>query len=449
MKSKLFGIIVAVLMLVGILFPLATPAKAEAPMPIIFVHGGSGSAAQFESQAMRFTSNGYPQNLIFAFEYDSSSWLSPAYQTATLARLDTFIADVKAATVADKVYILGHSLGTTVMHAYLATPARAANIAKYVNIDGRTALAPPGEVPTLAIWAGLGTPGRLIVGATNVTIPNQTHVQVATSAESFVEMYKFFTGNPPVTDQIVPEPPGQVRLAGRACFFPQNVGVEGATLQIWEVNGATGARISARPKATYPIGADGNWGPFKAQGLKHYEFVIVREGARPHHFYFEPFIRSDYLVRLNTSPPGGIGDYMDRSDGHSNLVITRNKEFWGDQGVNNDILQVNDVNIVTASYSLAKRVIGIFAYDRYADGVTVLTPPIPYYHAVTFMTGVDIYIPGADPPDGTISLVLTPRGGGGKTQVVNVPNWASSNHAISVPFNDYLQDVIAFPPGLN
>jgi len=41
-------------------------------MPVIFVHGGAGSAAQFESQAMRFTSNGYPAECIMAFEYDSS-----------------------------------------------------------------------------------------------------------------------------------------------------------------------------------------------------------------------------------------------------------------------------------------------------------------------------------------------------------------------------------------
>ena len=40
--------------------------------PIIFVHGGSGSGAQFESQAMRFTSNGYPQDHIRVLEYDSS-----------------------------------------------------------------------------------------------------------------------------------------------------------------------------------------------------------------------------------------------------------------------------------------------------------------------------------------------------------------------------------------
>ena len=36
--------------------------KASFPHnPVIFVHGSSGSASQFESQAMRFAGNGYPE----------------------------------------------------------------------------------------------------------------------------------------------------------------------------------------------------------------------------------------------------------------------------------------------------------------------------------------------------------------------------------------------------
>jgi len=447
-------------MLVTVLFPLAAPAGADNPIkPIIFVHGSGGSGAQFESQAMRLTSNGYPSNYLFAFEYNTSMPDTEG-SAARMARLDAFVDTVLTSTGADKVYLMGHSRGTTESFTYLGVPTRAAKIAKYVNIDGssgRTAI-----VPTLALWATRGwsyLPTNQIVEATNVFIPNQTHVQVATSAESFVEMYKFFTGNPPVTDQIVPEPPGQVRLAGRAMFYPQGTGVGDATLEIWEVNGDTGARISETPKATYTLSGsgftDGAWGPFKAQGLKHYEFVLLRAGARPHHFYFQPFMRSNYFVRLLTSQAGGIGDLMERSATTSALVITRNKEFWGDQGADNDVLTINGTSIINAATCpLIKGVyrtgvIGIFAYDRYLNGLTDVSAPIPTFFAVGFMTGVDIYMPAADPPNGTISLVLTPRGGGGKTQVINMLNWESLDHSVSAPFNDYLQDVIAFPPGLN
>ena len=58
----------------------------------MFVHGQFGSAQQFESQAMRFTSNGFPQDLLYAFEYDTSKTDNP------LADLDSFIDEVRRET---------------------------------------------------------------------------------------------------------------------------------------------------------------------------------------------------------------------------------------------------------------------------------------------------------------------------------------------------------------
>ena len=103
-----------------------------------------------------------------------------------------------------------------------------------MNIDGAQAASPPGGVPTLAVWAGRGTPGRSIGGAINVTVPNQTDVQSATSTESFAEMFRFFTGREPRTTDIVPQH-GKIMIAGRAVLFPQNVGVPaGTSLTIWK-----------------------------------------------------------------------------------------------------------------------------------------------------------------------------------------------------------------------
>jgi len=453
-KSKLsatVGVIILLLMMVGALFPMATPAAADNPIkPIIFVHGSAGSAAQFESQMMRFASNGYPASYVYALEYNTSPVES---DNVVWARLDGLIDTAKAQTGADKVYLLGHSLGTFKSQGYLrSSTARAANVAKYVNLDGLTGASLPGGVPTLALWATKGwsyNPANTIVGATNVFVPNQTHVQIATSSESFVEIYKFFTGKMPTTDQIVPQPCGQLQLSGRAVFFPANTGVGTGTLDIWKVNGGTGERIGATPQTTFALTgtgpADGAWGPFNAENGQYYEFVIIRSGVRPHHFYFEPFMRGDHLVRLLTSPPGGIGDLMERNMTSAALVITRNKEFWGNDTVTNDILTINGTNVINAATCPIIKspgltgVIGIFAYDRYLNGLTNLSAPIPTFFAVGFMTGVDIYMPAADPPTGTISLVLTPRGGGGKTQTVNILNWASLNHSISVPFNDFIQ----------
>lgn len=407
-------------------------------LPVIFVHGGAGSASQFESQAMRFTSNGYPQGDLFALEYDSS--FSIETMEDVHARLDALIDDVLAATGAGQVDLMGHSLGTRVCQTYLVgAPERAARIAHYVNIDGYPAEEPPGGVSTLALWAGIGRGGE-IVGALNVTIENQTHVQCATSAESFAEMYAFFTGSAPQTTMVLPEPGVFLQVAGRACLFPQNTGVTGATLEIYEVCGLTGRRIRRQPEAVFAIAEDGNWGPFRARAGAFYEFAIVREGQN-HHIYKEPFIRSDYFVRLQTSEVGGgVGANMDFDEGQSNLVVTRDKEFWGELSIGNDILAVNGVNVVNAAdCPFSNRTTAIYLYDVGSDGVGYLDEPIAYFHSLPFMTGVDLYLPAADPPDGRIRLTLIPRGGNGMMQVINIPNWPSTTDRVSVLFNDFLQ----------
>lgn len=448
MTTKFFARTALVLVLtVAFSSPTAASANPNVlPMrPVIFVHGFSGSGAQFESQAQRFASNGYAPDLIAAEEYDSTFSINTIADIYT--DLDHLIAALLDQTGADQVDIAAHSLGTTLMFGYLdGSPDRAAKVAHYVNIDGRTSDHLPGGVPTLALWAGRGTPGRQIVGATNVTIPDVTHVQCATSAESFAEMYKFLTGEEAATTDVVPEPPGQVRLSGRAAIFPQNRGAEDRTLQIWRVDGDTGARIDKKPEAVFPIGADGNWGPFKAKGGQSYEFALLLEGAFTHHFYYEPFFRSDYLIRLNTEEPGtGVGTLLDTSDHQSDLIFIRYKELWGDQGDENDTLLVNGVNIVNAATCpISKLVNAIFAYDEDSDGVSNLSMPIASFFAIPFLTGVDLFIPGADPPDATISNVLVPRGGGGQQQVINVPDWASSDHRITIQFHDYVQPINSF-----
>jgi hypothetical protein len=51
-------------------------------------------------------------------------------------------------------------------------------------------------VPTLALWAGADPPVGSITGAINVTLAGQEHIESATSAEAFFEMYSFFRGQP-------------------------------------------------------------------------------------------------------------------------------------------------------------------------------------------------------------------------------------------------------------
>src|SRR5437867_2879946 len=214
--------------------------------PIVFVHGIEGSGSQFESQKMRFMSNGYPEGWIDTVDYNSTRAVGDKSEVDS--QIDAKIASLKQRTGKSKVDVVAHSLGTSVMYDYLTNGSmaaqRKADVGHYGKVDGQDSN--PG-VPTLAVWAGRGQPGRSMDGATNVTIPNQTHVQTCTSAQSFVEYYKFLTGKSPAHDIV--RQSGSIQIAGKTLNFPQNSGLAGSTTQIWEVNGS-GRRTSTAPLAS-------------------------------------------------------------------------------------------------------------------------------------------------------------------------------------------------------
>jgi hypothetical protein len=233
---------------------------------------------------------------------------------------------------------------------------------------------------------------------------------------------------------------GRVTLSGEANVFPSNVGAEHAILEVWEVDGRTGQRRGAHPKATFEIGPDGAWGPFEGHSQKHYEFALVSETAgTTHHFYQQPFRRSDHLIRLLTSEPGtGLDLLREKSDRHTTFTIVRYKEWWGDQGDLNDVLEIDGLSSLNPANSpRTKRVNAIFAMDVGSDGVTDLTAPHPVLFALPFITGMDVFVPATTPPDDKVRVRMTSRTGSGLTAAVNVPNWASSTHHISIQFRDY------------
>jgi len=334
--------------------------------------------------------------------------------------------------------LMGHSRGTTVSHAYLSFPDRAAKVSKYVNIDGATAAAPPGGVPTLALWAGAARPVQgEIVGGTNVTIPNQEHIQVATSEESFVEMYSFLHGHPPFSSKILPDI--RPEIAGRATLFPQNFGLDGATLNIWWVNGETGERIGSQPRATYAIGPDGHWGPFKGWFGLSYEFELTREGELTLNYFYEPFLRDDHLVRLNVAE--GLAPFIASSEESTALTVVRFKEFWGDRGAENDELIVGGTNVITplnsASGGIGNASSAMFLFDAGTDEMSNFASiPFPF-GPLTFLTAADFFIPTQ--PPGTVSVVTVPRGDASAARTVNVRNLPSTTNRVVIQLNDFEQ----------
>src|SRR6202035_1768769 len=148
------------------------------------------------------------------------------------------------------------------------------------------------------------------------------------------------------TTQIVPQK-GRISISGRDLNFPVNTGLAGATVQVWPLNQTTGQRASKKPLASFAINNTGYFGPLEVQSGRRYEFAEVRAGEPTHHFYYEPFIRSDHLIRLLESDGLRAAGGTPSSQSVA-IVIVRYKELWGNRGAQSDVLKVNGVRACNA-----------------------------------------------------------------------------------------------------
>ena len=407
--------------------PAARVARAAQPvtqLPIVFVHGYLGSGAQYRSPAMRFDSNGYPANRIRAFDYSSDA-----------SGLDAFIDSVRTEFGVSQVRVAAHSLGTAVMLGYLLNPFQAAKVEKYVALDGS---------PAFCIW---GTQCTSITAAQL----GQTHIEASLSPESFARQYQFFTGQAPQTTNITTQP-GNIQIAGRALNFQVNTPATGTTGELWPINQATGQRTSGAPAATFTIGANGNFGPLTVTSGQSYEIALQRSGTGVMHYYFQPFTHSTFLLRLQV-PQEGSAQITNTNVGpnHAAAVVLRYREWWraASHGTRLDNLDISTtgpagsqppVNVLSR---VTADVAGVHVHDNTASPRQSSLDPLPFFSTQPFQTGVDVYMPGANPATGTITFANNPRGDASRRQVINTPNWASlvgtTRHALLVEFNDYVQ----------
>jgi hypothetical protein len=185
-----------------------------------------------------------------------------------------------------------------------------------------------------------------------------------------------------------------------------------------------------------------------------------------HHLYLQPYPRSSALVRLLSSPPDGpTRANTNVGDGHSAIIAMRMREWYGTDdadlpGNQSDVLEISThgpgvdtapVNAIAAR--MGNGTIGLHFHDDAATPGQTTLAALPYFSTQPFQNGADVYMPasgatGAGGPDGTITVTNIPRGDAGKPQTLNVPNWPSSLHAISVVFTDYPVDGTAPAPRL-
>ncbi len=398
--------------------------------PIIFVHGFLASGDTYASQLQRFTSNQYCGDRLFAFD-----WNTLGNQTDAIFQLDAFIDQVLAATKATKIHLAGHSAGGGLCYNYLSDAGRAAKVARYAHIGSGAQTqpaGPTGEIPTANIWSegDKVVAGSDIPGAENVRFSDLDHYEVATGPEPFAAMYAFFkAGQQPETTSIAAET--EVLLSGRVVTLGENKAMASASIEIYEVDPATGNRLRAAPDAALTADADGRWGPWEAKPGVPYTFFVrtTNPADRPIHYYREGFMRSNQLIYLRTFPPptslaGLLLAGIPKDDNQSVVAV-----FTANQAVvhQRDMLSVNDFDLATEQYASPQRTsIAIFLYDD-GDGQTSGNTHAAFNFVPAFLTGVDYFIPST--PQATVQLKFNGRS-------LNVPSLKSETEGVIVAVFD-------------
>ena len=131
---------------------------------------------------------------------------------------------------------------------------------------------------------GVGYDATELRGAKNVVLDGLDHREVAFHKLAFAAQYEFITGKPPATLFIAQEPNPVLtgRVTGLAKGVYTNLPVEGAEVEIYDVDAKTGERRGSLPAYRKTTAADGWWGPFTARADTFYEFVLRMPGAAHH-----------------------------------------------------------------------------------------------------------------------------------------------------------------------
>lgn len=109
----------------------ATAQPLSTSTPVVFVHGYTGSAANWTTAMSVFRLNGWSSSHLFAYEYDSYG------DNVTNAQgLASYVSTVKARTGASKVAIVNHSMGGLVSQYYLKVLNGHSDVSHLASIAG-------------------------------------------------------------------------------------------------------------------------------------------------------------------------------------------------------------------------------------------------------------------------------------------------------------------------
>ncbi len=392
--------------------------------PVVMMHGFLASGDTYTNQLLRWESNGACTGRVFVFDWNSLG------EDDNVALLDAFIDEILAETNADQVDLAGHSAGGGLGWDYIADEGRVSKIAHYAHLGSFPDQAIPAAASDLEIINIYSTDdttvaGADINGAENVMLSGYDHYEVATSVETFEAMYEFFTDGAMPENSTINSDSERI-INGKVLTLGENQPEVNATVEIYELDSATGFRLQETPDEVFTADDNGHWGPFVAKENTHYEFYAIPAdaSARTVHYYREPFIRSNPLVYLRTfPPPGGLaGILVGLLPSDDNQSVMAN--FTSSQAIvsGRDNFSVDGITLSNdALCSADQTTIALFLYDD-GDGVTTETPNTIFAN-FPFLNAADLFFPTE--VQSTVEFRFNGR-------VLNVPTWKSETEGVNV-----------------
>ncbi len=129
-KKRLISYVAAAaLCLAGIAM---SPASALALDPILFVHGFSGSASNWNTMVERFEKDGWPKSYLRAYSYNTSQ----SNKTDAEQNVKPEVENLLKATGASKVDIVAHSMGSLNTRWYIKFLGGESKVDDWVSLGG-------------------------------------------------------------------------------------------------------------------------------------------------------------------------------------------------------------------------------------------------------------------------------------------------------------------------
>ncbi|MEU4091228.1 alpha/beta fold hydrolase [Streptomyces sp. NPDC026673] len=129
---RIWAILLTVAAAVGLgTFVMPGTANAATHTPVVFVHGYTGSASNWDYAESVFVAGGYSRGELFAYEYN---WAQSNKTSA--AGLASYVRQVLTRTGATKVDIVNHSMGGLVTQWYLTQLGGTSSVRRVASVAG-------------------------------------------------------------------------------------------------------------------------------------------------------------------------------------------------------------------------------------------------------------------------------------------------------------------------